>query len=398
MTDFETYAQGLLGSATVVPGGPAVHYDGGNIVLEADSQGVVLSLVAQVMFNPDLSGYHDPDPVVEYAAYHIITSRCNVMMDDKFPDCGPLMESSVPMVDHPGVRWVSQAGTWWFDPDVRGEAVSLLGSSVVEDIVSIMSSVNKDVESIDELGEQIGRIAEYFHQWDIQAPDVDVPSLSGQPESVGGGGDMGECDPDPNHRNPTPEEWVLAERLTSVLEEIMLDISPGWVPDEPHGRINILKAMQPVPDVSQMWDSWDEGELDSHVDMIVCVDVSESMRDSIDSVMGQVWAVCHSVQNIGSTAIVLSYADGEPIRWDVPHDKVLTLTCGGGTRFGKTWSTVVDIASGCDNPMVIILTDGQWTDHHSVLPVVESSSIPVSIINHDNLIGDMSAMVERMFD
>lgn len=395
--DFETYAQGLIGPNTkVVPGGPAVHY-GDGITIEADSQGVVLSCAAQVLFNPDLTGYDETDPVVSYAAHHVINARSDMMMDDKFPGCGPMMESSTPLVDHPGVVWVSQAGTWWFDPQARDEAVALLGSGVVEDIVSIMSSIDVDIDSVDDVGEQISRIADYFHQWDIEVPDVDVSSLSGEPELSVGDGDVGEHLSDSHMRKPTAEEWVLAEQLTSMFQEIMLDISPGWIPDEPHGKVNVLKAMQPVPDVSQMWDCWDEGELDSHVDMIVCVDVSESMASSIDGVMGQVWAVCHAVQNIGSTAVVLSYSDGEPERWDVPHDYVLTLTCGGGTRLRKTWDEVVDIASSCDNPMSIILSDGQWTDHYLVQPLIDSSPFPVVVIDHDNIVGDMSQMVEKMF-
>ena len=397
--DFETYAQGLIGPhVTVVPGGPGVEYGNGAVVIQSDSQGMVLSCAAQVLFNPDVSDYDDPDPVVNYAAHHVIVSRSEMMMDDAFPDCGPMMESSTPLVDHPGVEWVSQAGKWWFDPEVRDRAVSMLGSQVVEDIVSIMSSIPHEIDSIDDMDGQIRMIADYFHQWDIEAPDVDVPSLSGEPEGYGSGGDVGEYIPDSSVRKPTAQEWVLAEKLTSVFQDIMVDVSPGWIPDEPHGRINVLKAMQPVPDVSQMWESWDEGELDSQVDMIVCVDSSESMQSSIDEVMGQVWAVCHSVQNIDSTAVVLSYSDGEPVQWDVPHGQVLNLTCGGGTRFAKTWDKVVDIAHSKDNPMVVILTDGQWVDNYMVQPLINAAPFPVSIIDHDDIVGDMSAMVKKMFD
>jgi hypothetical protein len=162
-----------------------------------------------------------------------------------------------------------------------------------------------------------------------------------------------------------------ARRLHHEVGDALLDLKdanePGWLKRVDSGRLNVRRLADPFSEPDQLFDRYAPGQLDANeLEMVLLLDVSGSMAQSLWSLAEATWAIRHAVDDLEGTVTVITWASG-PHRILAapgvrPDDRMFVPNTDGGTEPASALSEAYRLMSDSQmrNRLVVILTDGHW--------------------------------------
>lgn len=162
-----------------------------------------------------------------------------------------------------------------------------------------------------------------------------------------------------------------ARRLHREVSDALLDLKdesePGWNKRVDSGRLNVRRALLGNTDADELFDRYEPGMMDAtELEVVLCVDVSYSMRP-VERPLGEaVWAIRQAVDDLEGSLTVLCYESGPHTVLASPDERpdgrMFVPQAGGGTEPKSAIREAYRLLSGAvaKNRLFIILTDGDW--------------------------------------
>jgi len=162
-----------------------------------------------------------------------------------------------------------------------------------------------------------------------------------------------------------PEVIQQVKSFTNQLELIRAEHDPGWKRRVSAGKLNVYRYMTGAePD--EVFDLWDEGREDVvDIETVVLLDNSGSMGWTIDSAHDSMWAIKRSMDKIGASTTVVTFADDARILYS-SNQKAKVTKAYVGTAGGTNPKQAIDYAkyifanSERAIKILIVITDGDW--------------------------------------
>lgn len=153
--------------------------------------------------------------------------------------------------------------------------------------------------------------------------------------------------------------------FTNQLELIRAEHDPGWKRKVSAGKLNVYRYMTGAePD--EVFDLWDEGREDVvDIETVILLDNSGSMGWTIESAHDSMWAIKRSMDKIGASTTVVTFADDARILYSSNQKAKVTKTYVG-TAGGTNPKQAIDYAkyifanSERAIKILIVITDGEW--------------------------------------
>lgn len=170
-------------------------------------------------------------------------------------------------------------------------------------------------------------------------------------------------------RYPESQEKEIAKRLGREFEKLAQEVSPGWEYGTDHGRLNVLRAMDPDADPDTIFDEWTEGrENDASVEMVILVDMSGSMMGpGIAGASSFSWTVAEALKEVDAKVTVYGFSNENELYVlrgrDEDHSEMVSeykVVGGTSPQFALNAARTVLNQSEIPNRALVVMTDGQW--------------------------------------
>ena len=165
---------------------------------------------------------------------------------------------------------------------------------------------------------------------------------------------------------PVPVPVVAqVKSFVNQLELIRAEHDPGWKRRVSAGKLNVYRYMTGAePD--EVFDLWDDGREDVvDIETVILLDNSGSMGWTIESAHDSMWAIKRSMDKIGASTTVLTFADDARILYAANQKAKITKSYVG-TAGGTNPKQAIDYAkyvfanSERAIKILIVITDGEW--------------------------------------
>jgi hypothetical protein len=173
-----------------------------------------------------------------------------------------------------------------------------------------------------------------------------------------------------------PEFKRAAADIATIVRTLHNELAPEWQNRNRSGRFDMRRYLRdesanraPI-DVYRRW--YEGNEQDATIDVMILVDASSSMRAVIGDVSLTMWAIKTGLMIPGVNVGIISYSEGgsqwpkviSRQREKFTGDIVSVPAVGGSTYVEPALKSAYGHYSytKAKNPVVIILTDGQWSD------------------------------------
>lgn len=160
---------------------------------------------------------------------------------------------------------------------------------------------------------------------------------------------------------------ALTNRITREWARLVEQADPGWQYREAEGKLNVQRWTLGERDLEQLFDSWEEGNVDAaSVEAVILVDISGSMEHFQDLLSGACWTIKRSFDTIDAPCTVIAYdANGFYIYRRDERASVTrfpSLSCVGGTNPNQALMEAYAIlaASPKKKRYLMSMTDGDW--------------------------------------
>ena len=190
----------------------------------------------------------------------------------------------------------------------------------------------------------------------------------------------------------TPEMTLLSKRVSSEFSKLTEDADPGFVRHQSSGRLNVQRAMTGDVELDQLFDRWDEGQMDAtEVESVYLIDVSGSMNQHLNKVTRALWILKRGIEasSNNSGVTVLAYDTQFEIMSGSDEKEKLNvyrnLSTGGGTNPYNALQAAQSVLSTSrrSNKLMTILTDGQWQDAvgaHRIIDEMNASGVHTGLM------------------
>jgi hypothetical protein len=174
----------------------------------------------------------------------------------------------------------------------------------------------------------------------------------------------------------TPDMVEESARMQEELRRLWASLDPGWVWDQPDGRVDMNRAAvaREPEDYEHIYTAWDEGQQEnSGVHYAMLVDFSSSMgtkddgkKSRIRSASEAVWEVKHALQEIEAKGTVLAYNDGCYSLYElddrVERGQFDVISANGSTepRDALREARRILNMSPMRNRLLVVVSDGEW--------------------------------------
>ena len=163
---------------------------------------------------------------------------------------------------------------------------------------------------------------------------------------------------------PTPV-ITQVKSFVNQLELIRAEYDPGWKRRVSAGKLNVYRYMTGAePD--EVFDLWDDGREDVvDIEAVILLDNSGSMGWTIESAHDSMWAIKRSLDKIGASTTVLTFADDARMLYDSTQKAKVTKTyvgTAGGTNPKQAIDYAKYVFANSDRAIkiLIMITDGEW--------------------------------------
>lgn len=167
----------------------------------------------------------------------------------------------------------------------------------------------------------------------------------------------------------TAAAHALHREIGDALLELKDANEPGWERRTDSGRLNVRRLLNPHAEADTLFDRYAPGQMDANeLELVLLLDVSGSMDTRLPALAEATWAIRHAVDDIDGTATVITWDDGAhrvlAATGQRPDARMFTPAAGGGTNpvnaLTEAYRLIAD--SRCRNRLVVILTDGDWSN------------------------------------
>lgn len=229
---------------------------------------------------------------------------------------------------------------------------------------------------------------------DAEAND-DLESIMDALTHASSGGDAQGNDPLGSFSPATDTARHVHKDVADALLDLKDDSEPGWTRRTDSGRLNVRRLVNPYMDADELFDRYDAGQMDaSELDVVLLLDVSGSMGAHVTRLAEVTWALRHAVDDLDGTMNVITWDSG-PHRvlasaGDRPDDRMFVPTVLGGTNPHSALVESYRLLAGSDarNRLVVILTDGEWSNvrpSEQVIDALNEAGVITTLAHLGNL-------------
>jgi len=165
----------------------------------------------------------------------------------------------------------------------------------------------------------------------------------------------------------------VASQMLSALEPLALTADPAWRFRQEHGVLDPTSYKLHEPGDSDYWVDYEgEGAHGHSLAVSVMLDTSGSMQGWMDQLSVAAYGIRSACDSLEIPCTVSTF-DTEPYMiWD--HDEVaqpVLIHDGGGTNPLDGLRQIKNQVAGKKRHLVVILTDGEWSQVNSIKPFVQ---------------------------
>jgi hypothetical protein len=172
---------------------------------------------------------------------------------------------------------------------------------------------------------------------------------------------------------PMPDDAVaVANEVHSgmmlALEALAVQIEPSWRFNQEHGILDPTRFLLRDPGETDFWCGLDgEGAQGYNLAVSIVLDVSYSMIYNIDAVSTTALGIRKACDELGIPSTVTTFSNTAKVLWAHDEDAHPVYVRVEGNTYARTaLSDIENQQLGCARHLVIILTDGEWDDVHSL--------------------------------
>lgn len=185
----------------------------------------------------------------------------------------------------------------------------------------------------------------------------------------------------------SPGEYLpasdVALRLRSEVSDALLDLKdesePGWLKRTDSGRLNVRRLLSPTTSADELFDRYEPGMMDaSELEVILLLDVSSSMHSETYALAEATWAIRMAVDDLEGRCTVYTWDSGpHHVMHDAsarPDGRMFRPNSMGGTDPRSVLVEAYRVIAGSDarNRLVVILTDGGWSNEQRAERVIDA--------------------------
>lgn len=172
---------------------------------------------------------------------------------------------------------------------------------------------------------------------------------------------------------------TLHREVADALLDLKDEVEPGWLKRTDSGRLNVRRLLNPTTDSDELFDRYEPGMLDTaELEVVVLLDVSGSMASNLHRVGEATWAIRQAVDDLEGRCSVFTWDSGPHAvlaDWDDrPDGRMFIPEALGGTNPQSVLHETFRLLAGSatQNRVVVILTDGQWSNRSKCDEVIRS--------------------------
>ena len=162
------------------------------------------------------------------------------------------------------------------------------------------------------------------------------------------------------------EAGILASNIEQSFHAATMDREPAWVEQQTRGIINPIRYETRQPGDREFFRQWTDDEQPGHnIAVSILLDYSGSMGNLTEQLSQAAYAMKRACSNLGIPATVVLWDDNAKVLWDAQEpcgDTLPNIGTEGGTDPTKALTDIDNQRLGKERHLVLIMTDGAWTD------------------------------------
>jgi hypothetical protein len=223
-----------------------------------------------------------------------------------------------------------------------------------DEITSELFQAQSEAQDSEVASEHLDEIFESIRQVMSQGKGVDTERIDGSPVSA------------------TGDDRMASKKIVRVFGDLRVQAEGAWEPDR-LGRPNISRIMQAEAGerfLREPFDSFQDNDYATRINMAVALDISGSMAGMSSEVARAAWLLKRSVDQVGGDCVVYAYNTESFIVYDVgdkaKSGEMLSFKMRGGTDPGDCLSKSAHWLLSRDSDsirMMVTVTDGHWASN-----------------------------------
>lgn len=187
---------------------------------------------------------------------------------------------------------------------------------------------------------------------------------------------------------------AVANGMISVLESLHSQVDPSWRFYQEHGVLDPVAFSMSEPGDDRYWSGLDDIGANGHnLAVSVLLDVSGSMGGHGEELSVTAMGIRKACEYFSIPCTITTFSDDARmfVEGDVEEANFMSISIGGGTNVYGAISKISDQTYGKANHLVVILTDGEWSDVEDIRPWVDNNKyiILVGFRMYDQAINKM---------
>jgi len=186
----------------------------------------------------------------------------------------------------------------------------------------------------------------------------------------------------------------VANGMISVLESLHSQVDPSWRFYQDHGVLDPVAFSMSEPGDDRYWSGLDDIGANGHnLAVSILLDVSGSMGGHEQELSVAAMGIRKACEYFSIPCTITTFSDSARmfIEGDVEESDFISIRAGGGTNVYGAISKITDQTYGKHNHLVVVLTDGEWSDIDDVRPWADNNKyiILVGFRMYDHAISKM---------
>jgi len=187
---------------------------------------------------------------------------------------------------------------------------------------------------------------------------------------------------------------VVANGMISVLESLHSQVDPSWRFYQEHGVLDPVAFSMAEPGDDRYWSGLDDIGANGHnLAVSILLDVSGSMGGHAEELSISAMGIRKACEYFSIPCTITTFSDLARmfVEGDTEEADFISISVGGGTNVYGAISKMPDQTYGKQNHLVLILTDGEWSDVEDIRPWVDNNKyiILVGFRMYDQAINKM---------
>lgn len=175
---------------------------------------------------------------------------------------------------------------------------------------------------------------------------------------------------------------TVANGMISVLESLHSQVDPSWRFYQEHGVLDPVAFNMSEPGDDRYWSGLDDIGANGHnLAVSVLLDVSGSMGGHGEELSVVSMGIRKACEHFSIPCTITTFSDDARmfVEGDVEEADFMSITIGGGTNVYGALSKMPDQTYGKHNHLVVILTDGEWSDVEDIRPWADNNKYIILI-------------------